>query len=125
LNARRKTLNERPKTIKEYLEKLGQALGSKATIIVFGGRAIHGLETNEARDLDILIVVDDTENPQDIEELAYKLKPKHLPADIILAKKNQAKNNITRQMLRHRIVISDPLNLNKELKTHKPRERRS
>ncbi|MET1128619.1 MAG: nucleotidyltransferase domain-containing protein [Thermoproteota archaeon] len=110
LEARRRALSERPAVLKEFLEKLASALGDKASIMVFGGRAVHGIETTEPRDLDILVVVEDGEDPSTVEELAYSLKPKTLPVDIIVARKRELKSPVVREMLRHRVVVHDPLN---------------
>ena len=115
LEARRRTLAERPRLIREFLEKLASTLAGRASIIVFGGRAIAGLDSNEPRDLDLLIVVRDDDDPASVEELAYRLKPRELPADIIVARLSELQCGIARLMLRSAVLVSDPLGVRRLL----------
>lgn len=116
LEARRKALKERPRLFNRFLENLREALGDRASIIVFGGRARAGLEADEPRDYDILVVVASEQEVGEVEETVYRLKPKKLPVDVIVATKNQLQNPIARQMLRNRKTLHDPLNVEQALR---------
>ncbi len=118
LEHRRRALSERPRILKEFLYNLVSVLGDRASIVVFGGRAVTGIESDEPRDLDLLIVVDDNDDPSQIEEIAYSLKPKNLPIDIVVARRSELRSPIARQMLRARIVIHDPLHIKDILNEH-------
>ncbi len=111
LEARRRALSERPRIIKDFLESLVFALRDRASIVVFGGRAATSLESDEPRDLDLLIVISDDDNPSEVEELVYQLKPRSLPVDIVVARRSELRSAIARQMLRARTILCDPLNI--------------
>jgi hypothetical protein len=111
LEARRRSLGERPGAIREFLERLVAVLGNEASIIVFGGRALYGIDADEPRDVDLLVEVEDAEDPSRVEEIVYRLKPKRLPADIIVAWKSELRSAIARRMLEHAVFVSDPLNV--------------
>ncbi len=111
LEARRRALRERPRIIREFLENLVSMLRNRASIVVFGGRAAAGLESDEPRDLDLLIVINDDDDPSEVEELVYRSKPRSLPVDIVVARRSELRNAIARQMLRARTVLCDPLNI--------------
>ena len=116
LEARRRALLERPRKAREFLEALKTALGTRASIIVFGGRALLGIEAAEPRDLDLLIVVRDDDDPEQVEELVYRLRPKGLPVDVIVARLSELlESSVARQMLEKRIVVHDPLGVEAEL----------
>jgi len=115
LEARRRALAERPRVIREFLEELAQVLGDRASIIVFGGRAVVGIDSTEPRDLDLLIVISDNDDPGSIEELIYRLRPRDLPLDLIIARRSELQNSIAKQMLRTRIVVHDPLHVEETL----------
>ncbi len=115
LESRRRVLRERSKLFKEFVEKLIETLGSRASIIVFGGRARTGLDSEEPRDYDVLVVIEDNDNVEQIEKLVHRLRPKGVPMDIIVVRKGELRSAIAKQMLRERIVIHDPLEIEKEL----------
>ncbi len=115
LESRRSALRERPKLFRKFIEKLIETLGSRASIIVFGGRARVGLDSDEPRDYDVLVVIKDNDDVEQIEELVHRLRPKGVPMDIIVVRKSELRSAIAKQMLRDRIVIHDPLEIGKEL----------
>ncbi len=115
LESRKRVLRERPKLFREFIEKLIETLGSRASIIVFGGRARVGLDSDEPRDYDLLIVVNDDEDPERIEELVHELRPRGLPMDVIVVRRSMLSNAVVKQMLRDRTVVHDPLEIGKEL----------
>ena len=115
LEARRRSLRERPRLFNQFLERLREALGDRASIRVFGGRARAGLETDEPRDYDILVVVASKQEVEEAEETVYKLKPRKLPVDVIVASKEQLENPLARQMLKDRKTLHDPLNVEQVL----------
>jgi hypothetical protein len=78
---------------------------------VFGSWALYSIDADEPRDVDLLVVVEDAEDPSRVEEIVYRLKPKRLPADIIVARKSELRNAIARRMLEHAVFVSDPLNV--------------
>ena len=116
LEARRRNLKARPRLFNQFIEKLRETLGDQASIILFGGRATVGVDSDEPRDYDILVIVDNDRNVEQVEETVYKLKPKRLPVDVIIATKNQLKNPITSQMLKNRKTLHDPLDIEQLLR---------
>jgi len=118
LEHRRRALRDRPHLIEEYLRRLSTALGGRASIVVFGGRARTGLSSDEPRDLDLLIVVDDSDDPNEIEDLAHALRPRGLPTDIVVVRKRDLSTPLLRKMLSSYIVMHDPLNISKHLATN-------
>ncbi len=116
LEARRRSLKARPRLFNQFIEKLRETLGDQASIILFGGRATVGVDSDEPRDYDILVIVDNDRNVEQVEETVYKLKPKRLPVDVIIATKNQLKNPITSQMLKNRKTLHDPLDIEQLLR---------
>ncbi len=110
LEARRRTLAERPRLFKVFVERLTEALGEKASIIVFGGRVRTGLETVEPRDYDVLIVVGEGLEPKTVDELVDRLRPRGLPLDIIVARVTDIEcNPVVRRMLEESVALHDPL----------------
>ncbi|AEM38633.1 DNA polymerase beta domain protein region [Pyrolobus fumarii 1A] len=111
LRARKEALEKRPRMFREFMERLTKKLEGKATIIVFGGRARVGVENREPRDYDVMIVVSDELEIEDVEEEVYRLKPKRLPADIIIVTKQMLEDNIVKQMLKDSIIVYDSLGI--------------
>ncbi len=105
LEARRRTLVSRPRMIRKFLDGLARVLEGRASVTVFGGRAVADLETVEPRDLDVLTVVASDKDLYAIEELVYLLKPRGLPVDIIVAELDGLRNPIAWCMLSSRIVV--------------------
>ncbi len=113
---RRKTLEERPKLIKEFLERLVEAIGEYSTIVVFGGRGDpRTLYSSEPRDLDVLVIT--TKPVEEVEEKIYKLKPRRLPVDIVVIDKEHfnREDPLFKQMLRRHIVVHDRLGVMRKL----------
>ncbi|WP_167827826.1 nucleotidyltransferase domain-containing protein [Pyrolobus fumarii] len=111
MRARKEALEKRPRMFREFMERLTKKLEGKATIIVFGGRARVGVENREPRDYDVMIVVSDELEIEDVEEEVYRLKPKRLPADIIIVTKQMLEDNIVKQMLKDSIIVYDSLGI--------------
>ncbi len=109
MRRRRRSLAERPRLFASYLEALRNSLGDAASIILFGGRAAVGPWRDEPRDYDLAIVVPDDVDPEEVEELARRLRPRGLPVDIIVLRLSQLRDPLIRQMLSRRLVLHDPL----------------
>jgi len=125
LESRRRALRERPKLFREFVEKLIEALGCRASIIVFGGRARVGLDSEEPRDYDVLVVLEDSDDVEQVEELVHRLRPRGVPMDIIVVKRSTLRSAIAKQMLKERTVVHDPLGIEKELQHRLEREANS
>ncbi len=109
LRVRKRMLEERPRLFREFVKRIIGELGSNVSLILFGGHARAGLDSVEPRDYDLLIVVKEAHEIERVEKIIYKLKPRGLPVDIIVVSLRDLDKTIIRQMLRHHIVLYDPL----------------
>ncbi len=117
LEARRRSLLNRPKLFREYISRLVRLLGGRASIIVFGGRSLAGIDSPEPRDYDILVVVPDDADVQRVEDEAYSVRPRGLPVDIVVVRVSDLSDPVVRQMLENSIIVHDPLGVGGLLET--------
>lgn len=115
MEARRRSLEERPRLFREFVEELKRVLGDRASLILFGGRARAGVEAVEPRDYDLLVVVRDEGEAAEVEELVYRVKPRRLPVDILVATVEWLETPLARQMLQSHVILHDPLNVKRVL----------
>ena len=109
LEARRRSIVERPRIFQEYISALKKRLGDRASILVLGGRARVGIDAIEPRDYDVLIVARSGEDIEHLENLVHALRPRGLPVDIIVVKLDDLARPLVRKMLEHSLVLHDPL----------------
>ncbi|OYT46662.1 MAG: hypothetical protein DRO18_02045 [Thermoprotei archaeon] len=112
LRSRANSLRKRPYLIRKFLNELVCLLGHEATVIVFGGRgSLDTIYSSEPRDLDLMVIVKD--NVSKAEELIYNVKPRTLPADIIVLKLDTFNpcKGVLRNMLKKHIIIHDGLGI--------------